>query len=61
MILYTNLKEVKVNNVNYLPIPILKLTSMKNTSVNDLKPKQMEIYKRLKMEADKNNFKIELD
>ena len=67
MILYTNMKNVSVNDKNYTAIPILKLTSSKlinniNQSElemnSELNEKQKEILKKLFDEADENNFQV---
>ncbi|KQC12097.1 MAG: hypothetical protein APR63_11720 [Desulfuromonas sp. SDB] len=67
MILYSNLKNVSVNDNEYLAIPILKLTSSKLTNdiyqsdfeTNpELNKKHKEILKNLFDEADENNFQI---
>ncbi|HED07768.1 MAG TPA: hypothetical protein ENI57_06620 [Ignavibacteria bacterium] len=74
MILYTNLKEVFINNKKYKPIPVIKLTSTKLTSSissnensdkitkfitrNDFSKNQKEIIEKLFDEAEKNNFLV---
>jgi len=58
MILFTNLKEVTVNQKTYNPIPVLKLTSDKEFSFNRLKRTQIDILKTLNLEANKNNFQV---
>jgi len=67
MILYTNLKNVMINNCNYTTIPVLKLTSSKLTSdifESDietnmlLNKRQKEILKKLFKEANENDFKV---
>ncbi|GAB4456776.1 MAG: hypothetical protein Fur0028_11430 [Bacteroidales bacterium] len=67
MILYSNLKNVSINNKNYTAIPVLKLTSSKlksnifqsdietNTNLNK---KQKDILKNLFNEATENNFEV---
>jgi len=67
MILYTNLKNVMINDCNYTTIPVLKLTSSKLTSdifESDietnmlLNKRQKEILKKLFKEANENDFKV---
>jgi len=67
MILYTNLKNLSVNDKEYDAIPVLKLTSSKLTNdiyltdfeTNlELSHRQKEMLKRLFDEANENNFKI---
>ncbi len=67
MILYTNLKNVSIDDKEYTAIPILKLTSSKLTKdiyktdyeINtELNNKQKEMLKRLFGEANENNFEI---
>ncbi len=58
MILYTNLKNVKVNSINYCPMPVLKLTTEIETSLRIEGKKQNETFENIIKEANKNNFKI---
>lgn len=67
MILYTNLKNVSINDNNYTAIPVLKLTSSKlptdiskseietNTVLNK---SQKEILNKLFVEANENGFEL---
>jgi len=77
MILYTNLKEVKVNGIEYKPIPVLKLTSNKlqgsmwstdnidiinNFIVNQNFSKNKKTFiEKLLIEAKGNNFLINIE
>ncbi len=77
MILYTNLKEVKVDDVEYNPIPVIKLTSTKlegsiMSSDNDdiidafisrqkFSKRQRSIIKNLFVEAKENNILINIE
>ncbi len=61
MILFTNLKEVKVDNQKFNPVPILKLTTSDNFKLQDINKSQKEILEVLKKEAKTNNFKILLN
>ncbi len=77
MILYTNLKEVKIDGVEYKPVPVIKLTSTKlqgsvlssdNTdkirdfiSKQTFSKKQKDIVENLFIEAKKNNLLINIE
>ena len=77
MILYTNLKEVKVNGVEYNPMPVIKLTSTKlqgsilssdNTdeikgfiSKQNFSDHQIIIIEKLLIEAKENNILINIE
>lgn len=58
MILFTNLEDVKVNNENYQPVSVLKLTTGKIFDENLLNKGYQKIISRLKKEATINNFKV---
>ncbi|MGQ9848115.1 MAG: hypothetical protein ACUVQP_11545 [Bacteroidales bacterium] len=58
MILFTNLKEVKRGNVDYTPVPILKLTSDMEFSRESLSKSQRDTLLLLKKEAEENNFQV---
>ena len=58
MILFTNLKEVKIDDVDYTSISILKLTSDLKFSRKALRKSQMEILRLLKKEAEENKFRV---
>ncbi len=77
MILYTNLKRVKVNGIEYKPIPVIKLTSTKlkgsilssenrekinNFILNqNFSKTQKSIIENLFLEANKNNFIVDIE
>ena len=61
MILFTNLKEVKVENKKYIPIPILKLTSDFVFNEKKLNASQVELFKLMKEEAKENGFEITIN
>ena len=77
MILYTNLKEVKINEIEYQPIPVIKLTSTKlkgsifsNDSSEKIKEfisshnfsnKQKGLINNLFVEANENNFIVNIE
>lgn len=58
MILFTNLKEVKVDDNEYRPIAILKLTSSLRFSIEALRASQKEQLRFLRKETQENNFKV---
>lgn len=58
MILFTNLKGVKIGETEYAPIPVLKLTSDKKFSRGRLKRSQINHLRLLKKEAEKNSFQV---
>ena len=58
MMLFTNLKEVKINGKNLNPVPILKLTTGDNFSIEKLNDEQKKFLEVLKKEAKTNGFRI---
>ncbi len=58
MMLFTNLVEVKMNGKEFIPVPILKLTTGKDFSLDELKEKQKERLRKVKKEAELNGFRI---
>ncbi len=58
MILFTNLKQVEVDNTEYSSKAILKLTSNKEFSKKSLRKPQIERLKLLKKEAEINHFQV---
>lgn len=56
MILFTNLKEVKIENKEYNPEPVLKLTSNMKFSKGALRQSQLEQLRLLKREVKENHF-----
>lgn len=58
MILFTNLKEVKIDDAYYTSMAILKLTSNLKFSRNSLRKSQMEILHLLKKESEVNKFYV---
>jgi len=61
MILFTNLKEVKIGRKEYKPISILKLTSNIQFQKEKLNSSQIDTLKLLRKEAEENNFRIKLN
>lgn len=61
MILFTNLKDVKVNGIDYTPTSILKLTTGADFNLKSLNKPQIETLNILKQEAEANSFKILLN
>ncbi len=58
MILFTNLKEVKIGATEYTPVPILKLTTDIVFSRDKLRRSQIEVLRLLKKEAEENGFQV---
>ena len=58
MMLFTNLKEVKINGKNLNPVPILKLTTGDNFSIEKLNDGQKKLLEILKKEAKTNRFRV---
>lgn len=58
MILFTNLEDVKINNKNYKPVPVLKLTTNGSFKIDKLNTTQKELLDFLIKEAKTNNFRI---
>jgi len=58
MILFTNLKDVKICNTSYIHLPILKLTSNLPFSTSLLSNVQISNLKLLKKEAKTNDFRV---
>lgn len=58
MILFTNLEDVKIEDVRYNPVPILKLTTGSRFGIELLNKYQKELLALLKQEADTNGFKV---
>ena len=58
MILFSNLKEVKVRGKEYIPLPILKLTSNKLFSIDKLSSSRIALLKLLLKESVINKFKV---
>jgi hypothetical protein len=58
MILFTNLKEVKIGKQEYDPVAVLKLTTDMRIQKNKLKKPQIETLNLLKEEAKRNHFQV---
>ncbi len=58
MILFTNLKQVKIGDLEYNPIPVLKLTSDIKFLRDNLRKSQVDYLRELKREANENNFRV---
>lgn len=58
MILFTNLKKVKIGNTEYTPVSILKLTTDLRFSISKLRKSQSEILRLLQKEANENGFGV---
>ena len=60
MALFTNLIEVKINNMLFKPKPILKLTSSIEFDEERLTIDQKSNLKNLRLEANEKNFSLEI-
>ncbi|MBT9537748.1 MAG: hypothetical protein IVZ94_06410 [Nitrospirae bacterium] len=58
MLLFSNLKEVKIADKEYVPIPILKLTSDTRFSIDKLSSSKIEMLKLLSKESVVNKFEF---
>ena len=56
MILFTNLKHLKVGDKGYKPVPILKLTTGADFNLSSLSPSQRTLLADLEQEAGTNVF-----
>ncbi|MBM2825335.1 MAG: hypothetical protein HW402_999 [Dehalococcoidales bacterium] len=61
MILFTNLKEVMVDNKNYNPIPVLKLTVESGFQQENISTSERDFLQGLKKEAEENGFQLRLE
>lgn len=60
MILFTNLKDVKINNRSYVPKPVLKLTVENHFNLKNLRVSQKEVLDLLHKEAKTNGFDVRI-
>jgi hypothetical protein len=60
MILFTNLKDVKINGKNYSARPVLKLTIENQFDTMQLRDSQKKALKLLKQEAKINGFEVKI-
>lgn len=58
MILFTNLKEVKIGEKGFNPVAVLKLTSSIKFIKEKLRSSQLESLRLLKREAKENDFEV---
>jgi len=58
MMLFTNLKDVRIEGVRYNPIPILKLTTADGFRLNSLSSSDEKCLAALKEEAQLNGFRV---
>lgn len=58
MSLFCNLKEVKISNKEYIPLPILKLTSDTGFSIENLSSSKIDLLKLLTRESVVNKFVV---
>lgn len=60
MILFTNLKEVRVGEKTFLPCAVLKLTSARGFSPKQLSPSQLHCMRLLQEESRENGFTVQV-
>ena len=58
MMLFTNLEDLKVDERNYKPVPILKLTTDTGFTLKSLNRSQKNLLTNLKQEAETNGFQV---
>ena len=58
MILLTNLKDVKIKEKRYNPVPILKLTTSTSFRMDSLSKIHQKVFESMKKEAKTNGFRI---
>jgi hypothetical protein len=58
MVLFSNLEKAKVNNRDYIVVPILRLTSDLDFSLDALNKSQLNTLRLLKKESEENHFKV---
>lgn len=61
MILFTNLENLKIDERNFKPVSILKLTTNKEFNEDDLNGKQKLLLNKLKKDARINKFRIKIN
>lgn len=61
MILFTNLENVKINGINYNPVPILKLTTGAGFNIHSLNRLQEGVLNALQKEAETNEFRVNIN
>lgn len=60
MILFTNLEDVKIDDRNYNPKPVLKLTIENYFDLEELSVTQRKTLDLLKKEARTNSFEVRI-
>ena len=58
MILFTNLEGVKIGEITYNPVPVLKLTTGSGFNIESLNDSKKELLFILRREAKINGFRI---
>ena len=61
MMLFTNLDDVKIDEVNYNPVPVLKLTTGTEFSMESLNESQRGRLDTLRKEAMTNGFRVAIN
>lgn len=60
MLLFCNLENVLIDNKQYQPVPVLKLTAREIFQIDKLSRKQRDRFDLLREEANSNKFKIDV-
>lgn len=58
MMLFANLKKIKINNKQLQHDAVLKLTGRQNCAIDRIRNSQLEFLKLLNKESKENNFKV---
>lgn len=58
MMLFTNLENVRIDGINYTPVPILKLTTGERFGLESISSPQKDMLNTLKREATVNGFRV---
>ena len=61
MMLLTNLKNVRIGDKRFTPIPILKLTTGRPIKLDSLNPKEKNTLSLLEKESESNGFRIRIN
>ena len=61
MILLTNLEDVKIEEKQFNPVPVLKLTTAGTFQIESANKQQKEILSKLRSESETNGFKVLLN
>ena len=61
MILFTNLEDVKFDEMDFNPVPVLKLTTSDKFNIEFITKKQKKLINALRKEAEANGFRIKIN